>query len=144
MILGGTDLSAHCEQAVRAAAAYAKKQTEELLLVHVVQTDQGLPLVSAEVQLEQEAAELRRSYDVAVETHVLQGAPDVELLRIARERTATLDLHFDSFLLGYLLAAADHGRDGVSAQFIGEQAFVAVTKQHEISALADLDSSAIG
>ncbi len=90
MILCGTDLSAHCEQAVRAAAACARKQSRELLLVHVVQTEEGLPLVSAEVQLEQEAAELRRNYDISVETRILQGAPDVELLRIARERAATL------------------------------------------------------
>jgi nucleotide-binding universal stress UspA family protein len=51
---------------------------------------EALPLGTAGIQLEHEAAELRRDYDISVETRVVQGAPDVELLRAARESAAAL------------------------------------------------------
>jgi nucleotide-binding universal stress UspA family protein len=90
MILCGTDLSASCEPALKAAAAFASKQGDELLLVHVVQSAQPLALPSAEIQLEQEAAELRRTYDISVETRVVQGAPDDQLLQVAQSSKAAM------------------------------------------------------
>ncbi|HKY36599.1 MAG TPA: universal stress protein [Polyangiaceae bacterium] len=90
MILCGTDLSARCEPAIKAAAAFARKQDHELLLVHVIQSTQPLALPSAEIQLEEEAAELRRVYDISVETRVAQGAPDTALLQIAQASQAAM------------------------------------------------------
>jgi nucleotide-binding universal stress UspA family protein len=90
MILCGTDLSPASEPAVLSAAAYAKKRNEELLLVHVVSSIESLALATAEIQLEQEAAELRRRYGVSVTTRAPQGAPDDLLLEIAQKERASL------------------------------------------------------
>jgi nucleotide-binding universal stress UspA family protein len=90
MILCGTDLSANCDPAIEAAAAFAKKQNDELLLVHVVQSTQPLALPSAEIQTQEEASELRRAYGIQVDTRVVQGAPDDELLQIAQTTGAEM------------------------------------------------------
>ena len=73
MILCGTDLSLASEPALKAAGALAKKQGRELLLAHVLERDDSAARSSAELQLEQEAAELRRELGVSVETVVVTG-----------------------------------------------------------------------
>lgn len=90
MILCGTDLSPASEPALRSAAAYAKKMGEEVLLVHVLQSPASLARATAEVQLEQEAAELRRAYGVSITTRVEQGAPDLQLIEAAQKFGASL------------------------------------------------------
>jgi nucleotide-binding universal stress UspA family protein len=90
MILCGTDLSPASEPAVLSAAAYAKKRNEELLLVHVVSSIESLALATAEIQLEQEAAELRRRCGITVTTRAALGAPDDLLLELAQKERASL------------------------------------------------------
>jgi nucleotide-binding universal stress UspA family protein len=90
MILCGTDLSPASEPALQAAAAYAKKHSAELLLVHVVSSLDSQAVLAAELQLEQDAAALRRNYDISVDARVVQGAPDERLLGIAHDTQATL------------------------------------------------------
>jgi len=90
MILCGTDLSVASEPALKAAAALAKKQGRELLLVTVLEHDDQKSRIDAELRLEQDAGELRRDFDVSVETSVVAGAPDSELLAIAKSRSASL------------------------------------------------------
>lgn len=90
MILCGTDLSTVSESVVEAAAAIAHKQGQELLLATVLVHEDPLSRTRAHVRLEQDAAELRRSFDISVETIVLHGAPDQQLLDLARQRAASL------------------------------------------------------
>jgi nucleotide-binding universal stress UspA family protein len=90
MILCGTDLSPASEPVVQCAAAYAKKQNKELLLVHVVSSIESLAVATAQIQLEQEAGLLRRNYDISVTTRVEQGAPDARLLELAQTSSASL------------------------------------------------------
>jgi nucleotide-binding universal stress UspA family protein len=90
MILCGTDLSAVSEAVIQAAAAVARKQGSELLLASVLPEEDGTARMNAEAQLEQDASKLRRSFDISVETLVLCGAPDQELLDLARRRQASL------------------------------------------------------
>jgi nucleotide-binding universal stress UspA family protein len=90
MILCGTDLSPVSEAVMQAAAAVARKQGRELLLVTVLAQQDAGSLMSAQVRLEQDAGELRRSFDITVETLVVHGAPDVQLLELARQRRAAL------------------------------------------------------
>lgn len=90
MILCGTDLSLASEPALKAAGALALKQGRELLLAHVLERDEPGTRATAELQLEQEAAELRRELGVSVETVVVAGAPDERLLDLAQKRQAKL------------------------------------------------------
>lgn len=90
MILCGTDLSTVSEPVVEAAAAVARKQGEELLLATVLVHEDPQARMSAQVRLEHDAADLQRNFDVTVETVVLHGAPDQQLLELARERAASL------------------------------------------------------
>jgi len=90
MILCGTDLSSASDPAVKVAAALAKKQKLDLLLVTVLGEDEASKRSAAELQLEHEAGELRRSHGISVETQVAQGAPDVQLLQIASSRKVRL------------------------------------------------------
>lgn len=91
MILCGTDLSVASQAALHAAAALARRQSEDLLLVHVRQ-ERGSKSNSsnAEVELEREAAELRRTFGIDVETAVVTGVPEQRLLELAQERDARL------------------------------------------------------
>src|SRR5687767_5322726 len=90
MILCGTDLSIASQPVLESAAALAHKQGQDLLLVHVLEHPDSQTQLTADVRLTQEAGELRRSFEIAVETLVVQGAPDQRLLEIAHERDATL------------------------------------------------------
>lgn len=90
MILCGTDLSEASDAALKAAGALARKQGRELLLAHVLERDDPRARSSAELQLEQDAGELRRELGVSVETVVVAGAPDARLLDLAEKREAKL------------------------------------------------------
>jgi nucleotide-binding universal stress UspA family protein len=90
MILCGTDLSPVSEPVVQAAAAIARKQEKELLLATVLVHEDPSSRMNAELQLEHDAAELRRSFHISVETVVVHGAPDQQLLELARSRHAAL------------------------------------------------------
>jgi len=90
MILCGTDLSIASDPALKAAAALARKHDEELLLVTVLEHAGPDAPGAADVRLEHEAAELRRTFDVAIETLVVRGAPEEELLKLARAREVSL------------------------------------------------------
>lgn len=58
--------------------------------MHVSQAEQEFTRMSAGVLLEQQAGELRRRYGISIETRVVEGAPDLELLETARETKAEL------------------------------------------------------
>jgi len=90
MILCGTDLSPVSAPVIEAAAAVARKQDKDLLLATVVVDGDPNSRMSAELQLEREAAELRRIFHISVETVVAIGAPDRQLLELARQRRASL------------------------------------------------------
>ncbi len=90
MIICGTDLSVASEAALQAAAALARKQDTELLLVHVRETGSKDGAASAELQLERDAAGLRRAFGVSIETAVVTGVPEQKLLELAKERGARL------------------------------------------------------
>lgn len=90
MILCGTDLSVASEPALKAAAALCRKQDTELLLATVLERREPGERLGAEVRLEHEASELRRSFDISVETVVAQGDPQHQLLRLAEARNASL------------------------------------------------------
>jgi nucleotide-binding universal stress UspA family protein len=90
MILCGTDLSSVSEPVIKAAAAVARKQDKELLLATVVVDGDSSSRMSAELQLEHDAGELRRNFQITVETAVAIGAPDQQLLELARQRQASL------------------------------------------------------
>ena len=90
MILCGTDLSVASEPALRAAAAFAKKQGRELLLVTVLEHEDPSARMDAELRLERDAGELRRELGVGVETRVAAGVPEQQLLALAKERAASL------------------------------------------------------
>lgn len=90
MILCGTDLSPVSEPVIKAAAAVARKHGRELLLVTVLAQEDSGSLTSAQVRLEQDAGEVRRAFGITVETLVAHGAPDQQLLELARKREAAL------------------------------------------------------
>ena len=90
MILCGTDLSVASEPALRAAAALARKLGRDLLLVTVLERVEPARQIDADVRLEQEAGELRRTFGISVETSVERGAPEQRLLDIAKERAVSL------------------------------------------------------
>jgi nucleotide-binding universal stress UspA family protein len=90
MILCGTDLSIASQPVLESAAALARKHGQDLLLVHVLENPDSQTQLTADVRLEQDAAELRRDFDIAVETLVVQGPPDVRLLELARARDPKL------------------------------------------------------
>jgi len=90
MILCGTDLSVASEPALKAAAAVAKKQGRELLLVNVIELDEPNARMTAELRLEQHAGELRRDFGISVETCVMAGAPERALLATAKRGGARL------------------------------------------------------
>lgn len=90
MILCGTDLSPVSAPVLEAAAAVARKQDKELLLATVVVDGDPNARMSAELQLEHEAAELQRNFHVSVETVVTVGAPDQQLLELSRQRRVSL------------------------------------------------------
>jgi nucleotide-binding universal stress UspA family protein len=90
MILCGTDLSVASDPALKCAAALARKHGKELLLVTVLEHPKDNDRVSADVQLEHEASELRRTFDIGVETVITQGVPELKLLELAQAREASL------------------------------------------------------
>lgn len=90
MILCGTDLSVASEPAMRAAAALARKLRKELLLVAVLERSDASRQVDADVRLQQDAGELRRTFDIPVETLVDHGAPEERILDLAAKRQASL------------------------------------------------------
>ncbi len=90
MILCGTDLSIASEPALKAAAALARKQGRELLLATVLVHEDPALRRSAQLRLEQEAGEVRRDFDISVDTNISAGAPALELLRLAKARAAQL------------------------------------------------------
>jgi nucleotide-binding universal stress UspA family protein len=90
MILCGTDLSPVSAPVIEAAAAVARKQDKDLLLATVVVDGAPNSRMSAELQLEREAAELRHTFHISVETVVVIGASDRQLLELARQRRASL------------------------------------------------------
>lgn len=89
MILVGTDFSPAADTALVAAAALARKQSKDLLLVTVVEHSSA-ERIMADVRLERDAAEVRRNFGVSVETAVVEGTPDRELLALATERKASM------------------------------------------------------
>lgn len=91
MIICGTDLSIASEPALQAAAALARKQNLELQLVHVAEDAGSRDAVSnAELRLERDAADLRRTFAINVDTTVVSGVPEQKLLELAKERAARL------------------------------------------------------
>jgi nucleotide-binding universal stress UspA family protein len=90
MILCGTDLSVASEPALKAAAALAKKQGLELLVVTVIAPGDQRARMSAELRLEQDAGELRRDFDISVEACVVEGVPERRLLELGKARGAKL------------------------------------------------------
>ena len=90
MILCGTDFSLSSQAAMNAAAALARKQDAELLLVTVLEHETVEARGEAEQQLARDAAELRRTFEVEVETQIARGLPDEQLLDIATKRHARL------------------------------------------------------
>ena len=90
MILCGTDLSVASEPALKAAAALTKKHGRELLLVTVLPSGDPSARGKAQIRLEEDARELRRDFDISVETCVLEGVPEQRLLELATARSATL------------------------------------------------------
>jgi len=90
MILCGIDFSPSSQAALTAAAALARKQDTELLLVTVLKQEGFAARHEAEQQLAQEAAELRRVFQIAVDTCVLHGLPEEQLLSVATKRHAQL------------------------------------------------------
>jgi nucleotide-binding universal stress UspA family protein len=90
MILCGTDFSPVSDSITKAAAAVARKQGKELLLATVLVHEDPNSRMNAELQLEQDAAELRRRFDISVETVVAHGVPEQQLLELARQRRASL------------------------------------------------------
>lgn len=90
MILCGTDLSPASEPVIKAAAAVARKQGRELLLVTVLAEEDANARTSAQVRLEQDAGQLRRDFGTSIETLVAHGNPDQQLLELARQRQAAL------------------------------------------------------
>ena len=90
MILVGTDLSIASRPASLVAAALARKQGEDLVLVTVLEKRDAATHIMADVQLERDAAELRRDFEVSVECMVVEGAADARLLEVAKSREASL------------------------------------------------------
>jgi nucleotide-binding universal stress UspA family protein len=84
------------------AAALARKQNLDLLLVTVLERAQPDARRDAELRIEREAGELRRAFGVAVETVVAEGMPEQKLLELAMERGAKL----------LVVAAEGHARRG--------------------------------
>ena len=90
MILCGTDLSVASEPALKAAAALCRKRDEELLLATVLEHGDADSRMSAAVQLEHDASELGRTFGITIETKVAEGAPEQQLLELAKAREASL------------------------------------------------------
>jgi nucleotide-binding universal stress UspA family protein len=90
MLLCGTDLSVASDPALKCAAALARKHGWDLSLVHVVESESPQAGMDADVRLEQEAGDLRRTFGVSVETIVAHGAPELKLLELAREHAARM------------------------------------------------------
>ncbi|HXK18683.1 MAG TPA: universal stress protein [Polyangiaceae bacterium] len=84
MILCGTDLSPASEPAAKCAAAFARKQNQDLLLVTALTRDDAASRASAELQLEGDAKQLRHDFGISVETRVLHGNPDEKLLELSQ------------------------------------------------------------
>src|SRR3954471_3751323 len=90
MILCGTDLSVASEPASKEAAAIARKQGADLLLVSVVERPDADRLMQADIRLEQEAGTLRKELGISVETVVGRGVPEDRLLELSQARRARL------------------------------------------------------
>lgn|GEM_PF-2559454 len=90
MILCGTDFAPVSDSVLKAAAAIARKQGKELLLATVLVHEDPSSRMNAELQLERDAAELRRTFDISVETVVAHGVPEQQLLQLARQRRVSL------------------------------------------------------
>ncbi len=90
MIVCGTDLSPASDSALQCAAAFARKQNKDLLLVHVLDHDQMKARNAAELRLEADAKTLRHDFDISVETSVVYGHADEQLLALANQRAASL------------------------------------------------------
>jgi nucleotide-binding universal stress UspA family protein len=123
-ILLPTDLSEYSRHALPYALELARSYGATLHLVHVVEAQWAGPLASAEfpgqvedaLKYNREAGEkaLRKMKEdikeVAVETHVLVGAPHVEIVRLARREKMDL------------VVLATHGRTGLAHALIGSVA----------------------
>ncbi|MFP2899225.1 universal stress protein [Corallococcus sp. 4LFB] len=97
-IIVGTDFSEHAQEAVRAAAALARKTGMPLALVHVAEpgmlrrdwsSERGGAITDLEQRLENEAAALRGE-GLSVEPRVLLGMPDEVLVAHAEHLRARL------------------------------------------------------
>src|SRR4051812_16944101 len=85
MIICGTDLSPASEPAAKCAAAVARKQEQDLLLVTVLSRDDAASRGAAELSLESDAKQLRHDFGISVETRVLHGNVDEQLVALARD-----------------------------------------------------------
>lgn len=90
MIICGTDLSPASEAAAKSAAAIAKKQEQDLLLVTVLTRDDAASRGAAELQLESDAKQLRHDFGISVETRVLHGNVDEQLVALAADADVEL------------------------------------------------------
>jgi universal stress protein A len=124
-ILVPLDFSAHSTQALHYAADLARRYEAKLDLVHVFDIriysmPDGFPMFAAG-QFDQISAELAQLLEkakrdvladgaLAVETHMLQGTPEMEILRLATAGD------FDLIVLG------THGRTGIKHLLIGSVA----------------------
>ena len=84
MILCGTDFSPATEAAGKCAAAFAKKLNQDLLLVTVVAGNDAASRGAAELNLENDAKQLRHDFGISVETRVLHGNVDEKLLELSQ------------------------------------------------------------
>ena len=90
MIVCGTDFSPASDCTLQCAAAFARKQNKDLLLVHVLDRDEAKARDAAELRLEEDAKTLRHDFAISVETSVMQGHADEQLLAVAMQRAASL------------------------------------------------------
>ncbi|HVS32994.1 MAG TPA: universal stress protein [Thermoanaerobaculia bacterium] len=92
MIVCGTDFSDRSDAAADVAAAIAARRGEELLLVHVYDSDRQWSAAIDEARrsrLNEVATRLRRR-DLVVEEHVAPGNPAAVLLELAHARHASM------------------------------------------------------
>ena len=105
---------------MHAAAALARKRDSDLTLVTVLEHGSVMARGEAEQMLARAAAELRQTFEIDVDSHVAEGLPDEQLLRIAAERGARL------IVLGAAPAEAQARRLGVVPERLCQLADVPV------------------
>lgn len=103
-----------------AAAALAQKHEEQLLLVTVLEHESPGGSGEAEQHLARDAAELRQTFGVEVESCVVYGAPAEKLLDIAAGRLPSL------IVVGATATAEQAQRLGVVAEHLCQRAIVPV------------------